>query len=270
MEDVTQDVSVDSSTTSDSVDTSAQATTAPAPSTAPDRPAPFHEHPRFRELTSQNRSLKEQVAQMSQRVNQLERLSSRADSQGGLTQEEQAQYRDAATALKRIFAADPELAQLFEARKHLPQLAQGYQSLQQLSRAQAQAAQSQARTHIERLAAKEGLPTDKKYLTHLTRLVAGEAMNLQDGNERYDRGDLSVLDEAFESVKGTFISLMRKEAAATTTQTKNKLKTMPPAPRGGAAGPEAPKAPEPGQERAFVSDMHKRGLALLRERLTEK
>jgi hypothetical protein len=220
-------------------------------------------------LTRENATLKSTVGSLTQRLDQLERLQTRSDAQGGLTREEEAQYREAAAALKRIFAADPELAALFEARKHLPSLAQGYQSVQQLTQAQARAQQSQARNHIEQLVKTAGIEVDKKHLPHVVRLVAGAAMGLPEGNERYDRGDLSVLDEAFTEVK-EFIEAFRKGGTAQVVQTKDKLKKMPPAPRGGPAGTEAPKPIEPGQERAALADMHKRGLALLRERLTDK
>ena len=248
------------------------APTGPAPSqpegVAAPESFPFHQHPRFRELIAENRSLKESTQQLSQRLAQLEQLQTTARQDGGLTADEKRQYAEAATALKRIFAADPELKALFEARTYLPQLAEGYQSVQRLTQAQGQAQMETARGHIAQLAAQEGLPADKKWLTHLTRLVAGAAMGLDNGNERYDRGDLSVLDEAFDAVKGDFLALLRQNAATATAQAKTKLRTLPPAPRGSAAGPEAPPKPEPGKEREFVQGLHKRGLAMLKEQLT--
>ena len=270
LDNVTPDAAVD--TDSSPVSPGAVAETSPAsvtPDTAPasEPQAPFHNHPRFRALISENRDLKTAQQQLTQRLAQLEQLQSAAN-QGSLNADEQRQYAEAATALKRIFAADPELKAFFESRNYLPQLAQGYQSIQHLSRAQGQAQLETSRAHIARLATKEGLPTDTKWLSHLNRLVAGAAMGLENGNERYERGDLSVLDEAFQSVKGDFLTLLRQSAATQTAQTKGKLKTMPPAPRGSAAGLEAPKPIEEGKEREFVQGLHKRGLAMLKERLT--
>lgn len=269
MEDFANDVAAESSPAGSQSEPSSQGTSTPDPAQAgaQQQQQPFHTHPRFRALIEENRGLKATVGSLNQRLGQLESLSARAQAQGGMTQEEAAQYREAATALKKIIQNDPELAQLLQLREHLPQLRQGYESVQQLGRAQAQAQMTSARNHIRDMAAKEGLPTDQKYLTHLVRLVAAEAMQLPDGNERYDRGDMSVLEEAFASIKGSFLGTLRREATAGVAQTKDKLKKMPPAPRGGAAGPEAPKAPAAGEERKFTSDMHKRGLALLRERL---
>jgi hypothetical protein len=257
------DVSVDSSSTPDT-----SVTTDPAPTTPetprPQEPAPFHQHPRFRELTTQNRELRSTVSQLSNRLNQLERT---AQQHGGATAGEQREYAEAAAALKRVIAADPELAELMELRNLRPQLAQSHQGVQHLQAQAARAQMQSARSHIERLVQGAGINVDRTKMGHVIRLVAGAAMNLPDGNERYERGDLSVLDEAFADVKA-FIDVLRKDGTAVTAQTKTKTKQLPPAPgRGGAAGPAAPQAPKPGEERAFVSDLHKKGLAMLRERL---
>jgi hypothetical protein len=270
MENLTPGVEVEAG--SPSVSSGIPVSTGPAPvspvgTATPEVQPPFHQHPRFQSLIAENRSLKEASQQLNHRLAQLEELQTTAGN-GGLNADEQRQYAEAATALKRIFAADPELKALFESRNYLPRLAEGYQSVQRLTQAQAQAQQETARAHIAQLASKEGLPSDKKWLTHLTRLVAGAAMGLEDGNGRYDRGDLSVLDEAFDAVKGDFLALMRQGTVASTLQTKNKLKSLPPAPRGGAVGPEAPTPIEPGKEREFTQNLHKRGLAMLKEKLT--
>lgn len=264
--DETQAAVAESTTAAPEQTTDGTQAAATVPSQQPsEKLPPFHQHPRFQQLTRENATLKSTVAQLNQRLSSLE---SRSDDQGGLTPEQTEEYRQAASALKRIFAADPELKALFEARKHLPSLAQGYQSVQQLSRQQAQAQAATAKNVIKELAAKEGLPTDAKYLTRLTRLVASEAMDLTDGNERYDRGDFSVLEEAFAQVKDTFIGQMLKEAAAATTATKTKTKQLPPAPRGGTAGEPAPAKIEEGKEREFMQGLHKRGLAMLREKIS--
>lgn len=264
------DAVADSSPASQEPSPSAPAPSSPEPpGSDPGKLPPFHTHPRFRELVGENRTLKETVGQLSQRIEQLEALQQQAATQGGLTVDEQRQYAEAATALKRIFALDPELRSLLEARQYLPQLAEGYESVQRLSQAQAQAQRESARSHIAQLATKEGFPTDKKWLSHLTRLVAGAAMSIPDGNARYERGDFSVLDEAFNEVKEQFFALMRREAAGVVQQTKDKTKKLPPAPRGSAPGAPAPVQLEPGKEREFMRDLHRRGLALLKERQAE-
>lgn len=245
----------------------------PAPSTPGTAPAPpptaplppFHTHPRFRELVTENRTMKGTIQELQTRLTQLE---STATATGTLTAEERQQYTEAATALKRIFAMDPDLKMLLESRDYLPRLAEGYQSVQQLTAAQARNQQTAAKSHIARLAQEEGLPTDPKWVAHLVRLVAGAAMGLPDGDQRYDQGDLSVLDEAFTAVKGDFITALRQAGAASLTQSKGKVKTLPPAPRGTSAGEPAPLKVEPGKAREFARGMHQRGLSLLKERLS--
>ena len=242
----------------------------PTPSTsggagAPEAQPPFHLHPRFRELTTENRTLKESITALNTRLAQIEQRSAQP---GTLSAEERQQYAEAASALKRIFEADPELKQFFGARQYLPQLAEGYRGVQQLTEAQSRAHQNTARSHISQLAAKDGFPSDSKWTAHLVRLVAGAALGMPEGNQRYDSGDLSILDEAYASVKGDFLASLRKEASAQITGTKGKLKTLPPAPAGGAAGPEAPAKPVPGKEREFIQGLHKRGLQMLKEHTT--
>jgi hypothetical protein len=248
--------------------------TTPSPGTsAPDhgqepqqqQQVPFHQHPRFREITSQNRELRSTVAQLQSRLNAIEQ---RAQSQGGATPQQQQEYADAAAALRKVMAADPELAELLQLRQRIPQLAQGVQGVQHLQAQAARAQQAQARSHIESLVKEAGIALDKKALPHVIRLVAGAAMQLPDGNERYERGDFSVLSEAFADVK-SFIEALRQPANVATAQTKNKLKTLPTPNRGGsAAGPAAPDAPKPGEERAFTQSLHKRGLDMLRSKLS--
>ena len=173
--------------------------------------------------------------------------------------------REAAVALKRVFAADPELKAFFDARMTIPGLTRGYQ---QLTEAQQHGQRESARSYIGTLAKEAGLPDDSKWVGHLTRLVAGHAMGIENGNERFERGDFSVLKEAFEAVKADFLGTLSKAGTANVAQAKGKLSKLPPAPRGSAAGPEASKPIEPGKEREFTRDLHKRGLALLKERLT--
>lgn len=237
---------------------------APAAAPAPEPQPPFHEHPRFRELTTQNRELKGHVAQLTQRLQTLEAAQQKVASGQSLNTEEQRQLSEAASALKKIFAADPELRALFEARLHLPRLSQGFQ---QLTEAQQSSQRESARSHIASLASKEGLPAESKWLAHLTRLVAGAAMSLENGNERFERGDFSVLDEAFEQVKTDFVATLRAAGASATNQAKLKTKGLPPAPRGGQVGQPAPEKPVPGKEREFAAGLHSKALTMLKESL---
>jgi hypothetical protein len=255
MPDEVMDAQVDSSTT----DTTTDAATAPAPSTQVAPPVdsrPFHEHPRFRELTTANREMKAQIAALTQRMQQTQQQGQ------PMAPEEAQQYQQAAAALKRLIGNDPELRGIFDLLKQAPQFQQRFQGIDAMQAQAARAHTNAARSAIKELAAADGLPTDDASLRHIVRLVAGEAMSLEQGNERYSSGDLSVLEEAFTAIK-PWLSAMRKPAEATVAQTKNKTKGLPPAPRGGVAGQPAPAKLEPGKERAYEADMHSRARKML-------
>lgn len=260
MDEIATDVSSESSPESAETAETPQAATQPAPAPQPQEP-PFHQHPRFRELTTQNRELKQQIAQLSQAMQRFQQ-SQQQSSDGPLSQEEQA----AITALKRLMARDPELATALMAGKQLPQFQQRFQGIDQMQAQAARAHNTAARSAIKELAAADGLPTDDASLKHIVRLVAGEAMAMEQGNERYQSGDLSVLEEAFAAIK-PWLASMRKPAQDTLTQTKNKTRQLPPPPRGAAPGQPAPPKMEPGKEgeRKFEQSLHSRAKAMLSE-----
>lgn len=267
------DAQVDSSSTSEPASSSAPAPSTPDSQAQPD-PAqqqqqapqvPFHQHPRFREITSQNRELRNTVQQLTQRLNQIEQ---RTQNQGGASQQDQREYLEAAQALRKVMQADPELASMLELTKRFPQLQQGVQGVQELQAQAARARLNEARSHIENLVKDAKLTIDKNYTPHLIRLIAGAAMQLPDGDERYRAGDLSVLTEAFEQIK-PFLNALRTPATVATAQTKNQMKQIPPRPAGGTAGQPAPaklKADASTTDvRQFEANMHDRGKAMLRE-----
>ena len=230
----------------------------------PEKLAPFHQHPRFQQVTRENRELKQAVGTLTQRLQTLEQRSQQQPN--GLTPEQQTQYRDAAQALRAVMQADPELARLIEAAKQFPQMQQGYQSLGQLQQAQQVAQQQQATTHVRGLAEKAGLPTDQKFVQHLVRMTAIEAKSLDDADGRFDRGDFSVLDEAFAIVKDQVLGGFSRQATQTLRDTKQKTQNLPPAPRGGFATPDAPKKPIPGKEREYEQELHKGAMDFLAAR----
>jgi len=243
------DAAADSSTaTTDNAETS-QATSQPAQPAQPAEP-PFHQHPRFRELTTSNRELKQQIAQLTQRMQHTQQQGQ------PMAPEEAQQYQQAAAALKRLIAQDPELAGILRLAKDAPQYQQRFQGIDAMQAQAARAHTTSARSAIKELASADGLPTDDASMRHIVRLVAGEAMSLEQGNERYSSGDLSVLEEAFNAIK-PWLSAMRKPAEASVAQTKNKMKQLPPPARGGVAGQPAPAKLVPGKEREFEANLHK-------------
>lgn len=219
---------------------------------------PFHQHPRFQQVIGQNRELRATVAQLQGQIAQIQQ---RVNSQGGATQQDQSEYREAAAALKRVIAADPELAELLEIRKQFPQAAQGMQQLQQQA---ARAHQAQARSHMESLIKGANLNVPAEQMPMVVGLIAQAAMRIPGGNDRYVAGDMRVLNEAFEQVKG-FLEGFRKPAEVATAQTKNKLRSLPTPPRTGTpAGQPAPEKPQPGQERDFMRKLHQKGAEVLK------
>lgn len=251
--------------------TEGQTTQAPQPPVDPDAGKPFHQHPRWIARENQWRTKETQytqaIGQLNQRLQQLEARGSAP--QGQLTQAEQQEYATAVAALERIFASNPRFKRLLDLSDRFPQIEQATTGVRNLTAAQSRAHLSQGQGHISNLVKEAGFNVSKEQMQHVVRMVAGAAMQLPNGNQRYDAGDFSVLDEAFAEVKG-FIDGFQKGGNANVAQTKIKTRNLPPAPRGSTAGPEAPKPIEPGKERQFQASLHKKGLAMLRARLAEE
>jgi len=233
--------SVDSPSASDSSVDSSPATSTPASEPGEQQQqtqqqVPFHQHPRFQQVIGQNRELRSTVQQLTNRLNQIE---ANAQQRGGATNAEQQQYTEIAAALKKVFAADPELASLLKLREQAPAFEQATEGVNQLRQQQARANLSAAQTHIAGLVKGAGLEVSKEHMPHIAAMIARAAMSLPDGNERYMAGDHSVLTEAFDQIK-PFLEALRKPATATTAQVKAKVKQLPQRPAGGNAGQPAP------------------------------
>jgi hypothetical protein len=244
-----------SSATTEPAADSSQATTQPAQQTQTPEP-PFHQHPRFRELTSQNRELKQQIAQLSQAMQRFQQTQAQPGQPR--SPEEQWQRQQAIQALKQLLGEDPELKNILELAKQKDQFQQQFQGIGQMQQQAAQAHNHAARAAIKELAAADNLPTDDASMRQIVRLVAGEAMSLENGDERYKSGDMGVLSEAYENIKPWLASL-RKPAEQSLVQTKNKLKQLPKPAQGSAPGQPAMPKMQPGKEREYEQSLH--GLA---------
>lgn len=248
-------------------DASAGTTTAGSQNTSNGQPTvekepPFHQHPRFQQLIGENRTLKSTVAEMQRSIGEMQRLQQQAQSGAGLSQDEQKQYSEAAQALKKILAADPELKEMFESRSKISKLEQGYQGVQRLSQAHQQSVARAGRAQIEQMVKDADLPSDKTAMEHIEALVANRIGTNPELLARFNDGDLSAISEAFDAVKG-FLGSLRRDSAATVLTAKTKTRQLPPAPRGGAAGAEAPPKLVEGKEREYERGIHQRGAALL-------
>lgn len=218
---------------------------------------------RFQQVVAKNRDLETRLAQ-------LEQYRAKAEQQGGqLSPQDQQQYREAATALKQVLAADPQLAFLLRLAANPAALEQSMQGVASLTKAQQAAEVRQGIEHIAGLAKAASLPVDnQKFVTHLVRMVAQEALTLPDGAARYDAGDVTVLEEAFKNIQKEIFGGFTRAANGTLLKTKQATAALPPAPRGGFAGQPAPAKPVEGKEREYTQSLHKRALSLLEDRLS--
>ena len=185
--------------------------------------------------------LQQQLKEAQDALAQLQRSQQR----GITTPEEQEQFRQAATALERILLSNPDaLERVLSAHPKFKVLSDNADRLmaltggvQQMQQSQSQALLRQAQSHIHGLAKDAGLPNDPAYLQHFVRLVAAEAQALPDGDRRFTSGDLSVFDEAFQALQSNFLTHMQRAGTQNLLATKARTQALPPAPRGGTAGP---------------------------------
>lgn len=227
--------------------------TAPGPS--PEQ-VPFHLHPRWQQVMAENRQYKQMVQGLSQRLQSLETASS---SQGGLTHEQRAEYMKAGDALKTVLSEHPDLKVLLDLAKRAPHLMQASEGVQRLSQAQEQSIHRQARTSIADLAKAESLPAGPKALQFIEDILAGEIARMPNGRQRYLAGDISVVSEAFNAVKGEFFAHLRRDPSATVVDTKlNKVTKLPPRPAGGAISRDADPKLDPDNPKGFWKGLRER------------
>ena len=185
--------------------------------------------------------LQQEMETYKQKFSELERKS----SQGNQTPEDELQMQQARSALERIIMSDEKmLDRLLSTNPKFKLLAEnadkllaGQTGVEQMQQAQSQALMRQATGHIHTLAKEAGLPQTPEYLQRLVRLVAAEAQAIEGGSQRYSQGDLSVLDEGFKALQSNFLAHTQRAGTAGLLQTKHATRGLPPAPRGGAAGP---------------------------------
>lgn len=264
------DETADSSPASDasaSADSS-QATTQPAnpadqQQQQQQQPRGFHEHPDWQRMVRSRHEDRALITALQRELQGI-RQQGQPNGQQYMSPEERQKYDEAAAALEKVLAHNPKLARLLKMAEQAPEYERRFQAQDQSEARAARAQMTAATNHIKDLAAQSGLATDAANLRHVVRLVAGEAMGMEGGHARYNSGDLSLLTEAFEAVKPWF-SQLRKPADQALAQTKTKTKQLPPPMRGAPAGAPAVKPPQPGKEREYERDMHKRALNMLLE-----
>jgi hypothetical protein len=267
-EGVVQDVEAGSSTGTESAESTSQATTQPAQTGQTQQTVPYD---RFQQVIRQVQEYRPLVAQVPQLQQQLKEAQDRLAtfekkaSQGTATPEEAMQMQLAVQALERLMLSDQSmLERVLMSHPKFKALAENADKLlastggvEQIQQAQSQALYRQAQSHIRELASSAGLPADPKYLSRLVKAVAAEAQSLPDGNARFAAGDLSVLDEAFKSLQTDFLSHTQRAGTAQLLATKQRTQSLPPAPRGSAAGPPGLPKYDPSQPNALGKYMSK-------------
>lgn len=245
-------VTAESPTASDpSQPTPGQAPSAPAQPglDAPEKQPPFNEHPRWQQLMRERQQERAVMSQMSQKIQQLESLQQRAQQQGGMAPDELRQYQEAYGALEKILSSTPKGQKLLAMLEKADDLMAAPSQVQQQRLLGLRALEQQGLSHISQLADQAKLPADEKYRTALVRLIQAEALEMPNGAERFRSGDLSVLDEAFKAVQESFIAHMQRAGQALAA--KQRTSALPPAPRGGAAGPAGLEKFDPNQPNAI-------------------
>lgn len=264
-EEVVQDVDAGSSTGTDSGADPSQATTQPVQPPAEPQ-VPFHQHPRFQQLIREGQLSRQTIATLQQQLREESERRTALEKKftaGQSTPEEAEELRKAAGALERILMGNPEaLERILLAHPKFKALAENADKLmattggvEQIQQAQSQALYRQAQSHIHEMAKSAGLPSEPKYLSRLVRAVAAEAQSLPDGNARFAAGDLSVLDEAFKALQTDFLATTQRAGTAQLLQTKSRTQSLPPAPRGSAAGPPGLPKFDPNQPNALGKHM---------------
>lgn len=223
---------------------------------AADQQPPFHEHPRFQQLIGENRQLKAAVSELNRRLQGLEKPK---------TDSAPPEYVEAAEALLKILPANPKLKALLDLADRAPSLLENVDTLNQ---GRVNGLLLQSRATLKGLAEDAKLPADPDSLALLEEMIVGAIRRIDGGEARFLRGDPDVIREAFEYAEKRLLSQLRQGGAAALVSTKQKTKNLPPAPRGaGLPGQEPPAKLEPGKERQFESNLHKRAMQMIRERL---
>jgi hypothetical protein len=243
----------------------------PTPSAAPQPATPgqppkegqWVPYDRLEKVSHQNQQLRQAYAELKGRWDQMEAIKQQAAQQGGLSPQDQQTYREAATAIKQILAADPELKQLLDMAKNGQQLMGTQQTVQSLRDAQLRSMEQQGVQRILSYADQENLPKDEGSRKIFVKLVESMALTIPQAKERFAAGDLTLLDEAMDLAK-PLLAHIKREGQTQLLDTKNRTRQLPPAPRGSAAGPPGLPKLDPSNPRPFESALHKAASDMLR------
>lgn len=225
-------------TTEQPTDTSAgtQNTGANGQPSTPD--VPFHQHPRWQQVMGENRQMRQAIAEL-RREQQAARDARQVPMPAEMSHEDAVAEAQALEALERLASKHPKFKALLDHADKLPGLIQSAQGVQSLQKANRDSLNQRGRESISGLVKSENLPTDARFVRRVEHMIAAEIAEMDGGEARFVRGDLSVIQEAFNAIKPD-LALISRPAAANVIQTKNNVRNLPPAPRGGGPGQEPP------------------------------
>ncbi len=224
---------------------------------------PFHQHPRWQQMLRERNEARAQAAQHGQSLQQLQQelaiLKRQAQAPAG-SPEEQFQSQQAIAALTKLFDGDPKLKRLLDLAEHADRLLQTPDAIQQFGHSQAETQRRSAVTHIRGLAEKAGLDTDDESLGWLVAAVRQAALRLPDARQRYDSGDLGVLDDAFKQIHGKWFG--PRPTAPAIVAAKRSTSNLPPRPAGGSINRDAPPDIAKVGEKGVWKDMRDRAVSM--------
>ncbi len=224
---------------------------------------------RLQQIAHQNQQFRTELAKAQGRIQQMEaQLKQNAQANGGQVSPEDAQsYQQAWTAMEKILMATPRGQKLLQMADQAEQLQGVSSNVKSMQEAQLRTMERQGVNRIHELADKEQLPKDKDSRSVFIKLVESLALTIPSARERFAAGDLTLLDEAFEKAK-PLLAHIKREGQTQVLDTKNRTRQLPPASRGGAAGPAGLPKFDPNKDdpRAYQSALAKAATAMLNEK----
>jgi hypothetical protein len=126
----------------------------------------------------------------------------------------------------------------------------------QIQQRMAEAHLATGRSIVQQLATRTNLPVTPEHVKYYEGLVAETVRLIPGAVERFNRGDLSVLAEAWPQVQ-QFLSGFQRQAAQQSATAHQNIRNLPPRMRGSAPGqPLPPKLTPEMDSRDFIRQMH--------------
>ncbi len=202
--------------------------------------------------------------QLRQELESLKRPASAPSVDQPLSPQEEVEMRQAAAALKRILGVDGDLKSLLDLAKNGKSLLESHQNVQQLAQQQYRGVLTAGDDRVASLAKAAGLPDTPEFTSRTQNMVAAVISLYPEAVQALRQGDLTVVDKAFDVVKG-YVEPLRRQQTAGVAATKIATANLPPNTNGGLPGePISPVAEllKQGKDREARSNMHSRAASV--------